>query len=465
MKLIINEWQYLYHNGFINEAKYSDVIKKLKPKDKLEYLDKNGDTLSFEVILNDNGQIYLKGETGVYKNNFIFITISDLVNNSLSYRTINISKNLPDDLKNEKDIVLQLKGILKQFPVSTWKRSTFKNIDKILLGGENIDLVKVDAEDEKFKNFINVKDLNPIFDELKGLKVDTTYKFKLSNGGEIDLDLLDNQGDSLFFETNKLSKAAKNYSELVGAELLLDINSQSIEHKVSSVMDDENVESMYTFKFKKLKGGTDKSGNRKYDTITIKNIVDIDPVGSFNKEDKEEENKKDDNELSDKNIDKMAPEDITQLILSDPTFKAAFIKKPTFWDAILKRNPKGILAAKKILRNIGSSSSTKSDKDDKETEVTSLFKNNQEYILRLSDKSFIKDDVNIDIQKSYTVKAKKRTNTRGDITVFLYGNSFVVKVIKLNNKSNNEFSGEIIINFKKENEYRERRVFKITDAY
>jgi hypothetical protein len=222
---------------------------------------------------------------------------------------------------------------------------------------------------------------------------------------------------------------------------------------------------MYTFKFKKLKGGTDKSGNRKYDTITIKNIVDIDPVGGFNKEDKEEETKKDDNDLSDKNIDKMAPEDITQLILSDPTFKAAFLKKPTFWDAILKRNPKGILAAKKILRNIGSSSSAKSDKDDKETEVTSLFKNNQEYILRLSDKSFIKDDVNIDIQKSYTVKAKKRTNTRGDITVFLYGNGFVVKVIKLNNKSNNEFSGEIIINFKKENEYRERRVFKITDAY
>jgi hypothetical protein len=241
MKLIINEWQYLYHNGFINEAKYSDVIKKLKPKDKLEYLDKNGDTLSFEVILNDNGQIYLKGEAGVYKNNFIFITISDLVNNSLSYRTINIPKNLPDELKNEKDVVLQLKGILKQFPVSTWKRSTFKNIDKILLGGENIDLVKVDAEDEKFKNFINVKDLNPIFDELKGLKVDTTYKFKLSNGGEIDLDLLDNQGDSLFFETNKLSKAAKNYTELVGAELLLNIDSQSIEHKVSSLMDEENV--------------------------------------------------------------------------------------------------------------------------------------------------------------------------------------------------------------------------------
>ena len=464
MKLIINEWQYLYHNGLINEAKYSDVIKKLKPKDTLEYLDKNGDTITFEVILNDNGQIYLKGDSGVYKNNYFFITITDLVDNNLSYRTINIPKNVPDELKGETNDSKILTAILKDFPVTTWRKSTFKNIDKILLGGENIDIVKPDAEDEKFKNFINVKDLNPLFEELNSLKPGTTYKLKLSNGGEIDLDLLDNQNNSLFFETNKLTGAAKSYSELINAELLLDVNSKMIQQRVSSLMDEDEVESVYTFKFKKLKGSTDKSGERAYDIITIKNIVDIDPVGSF--DEKEKEDKKDDGELSDEEIDDMSAEDITNLVLSNPTFKAAFLKKPSFWDGVLKRSPKGILAAKSILKKVGvKSPSTKSDKDKKETEVTGFFKNNEEYFFQLSDKSFIKDDINLDIQKKYRVKAKKRTNVDGDITVFLNGKGFIIKLLSRYGENRNQFTGEIILNFGEENEYREKRVFKVTDAY
>lgn len=464
MKLIINEWQYLYHNSLITEAKYSDVIKKLKPKDKLEYLDKNGDTITFEVVLNDNGQVYLKSDSGVYKNNYFFITIADLVNNDLSYRTINIPKNLPDNLKNEKDDSVKLKTILQNFPVTTWRKSTFKNIDKILMGGENIDIIKPDAEDEKFKNFINVKDLNPFFEELIGFKPGTTYKFTLSNGGEIDLDLLDNQNNSLFFETNKLTGAAKNYSELINAELLLDINSQMIQQRVSSLMDDENIESVYTIKFKKLKGGEDKSGNRAYDVITVKNIVDIDQVGSFDKDEKKKE--EDDGKLSDEEIDDMSAEDITNLVLSNPTFKSAFLKKPSFWDGILKRNPKGILAAKSILKKVGvKSPSVKSDKDKKETEVTGFFKNNEEYFLQLSDKSFTKDDVNIDISKKYRVKAKKRTNVNGDITVFLNGKGYIIKILSRYGETKNQFTGEIILNFGEENEYREKRVFKVTDAY
>jgi hypothetical protein len=463
MKLIINEWQYLYYNGLINEAKYSDVIKKLKPDDDLEYLDKNGDTIKFEVILNDNGQIYLKSDSGVYKNNYFFITISDLVNNDLSYRTINIPKNLPDNLKNEKDDSVKLKTILQSFPVTTWRKSTFKNIDKILMGGENIDMVKPDAEDEKFKNFINVKDLNPFFEELNGLKSGTTYKFTLSNGGEIDLDLLDNQNNNLFFETNKLTGAAKSYSELINAELLLDVNPQMIQQRVSSLMDDENIETVYTIKFKKLKGGQDKSGNRTYDVITIKNIVDIDPVGSF---DEDKKDKPDDGKLTDEEIDDMSAEDITNLVLSNPTFKAAFIKKPSFWDGVLKRNPKGILAAKSILKKIGANiPSKKSDKDKKETEVTGFFKNNEEYFFQLSDKSFVKDEVNIDISKKYRVKAKKRTNINGDITVFLNGKGYIIKILSIYGENKNQFTGDIILNFGEENEYREKRVFKITDAY
>ena len=168
----------------------------------------------------------------------------------------------------------------------------------------------------------------------------------------------------------------------------------------------------------------------------------------------------------DKEIDDMSSEDITNLILSNPTFKAAFIKKPSFWDGILKRNTKGILAAKAILKNVGvRASSNKSDKDKKETEVTGFFKNNEEYFLQLSDKSFIKDEVNLDITKKYRVKAKKRTNVNGDITVFLNGKDYIVKILSRYGENRNQFTGEIILNFGEENEYREKRVFKITDAY
>jgi hypothetical protein len=162
----------------------------------------------------------------------------------------------------------------------------------------------------------------------------------------------------------------------------------------------------------------------------------------------------------------MSAEDITNLVLSNPTFKAAFLKKPSFWDGVLKRNPKGILAAKSILKKIGANiPSAKSDKDKKETEVTGFFKNNEEYFFQLSDKSFVKDEVNIDISKKYRVKAKKRTNVNGDITVFLNGKGYIIKILSIYGENKNQFTGDIILNFGEENEYREKRVFKITDAY
>ena len=38
------------------------------------------------------------------------------------------------------------------------------------MGGDTIDIEKPDAEDEKFKDYVKVRDINPFLDELKGLK-------------------------------------------------------------------------------------------------------------------------------------------------------------------------------------------------------------------------------------------------------------------------------------------------------
>ncbi len=467
MKLIINEWTLLISNGLVSEAKYQDVIKKLKKGDKLEYTDKNGEILTFEVIFNDSGQLYLKNlDNGVYKNNYFFVTVGDLTDNNLSFKTINFSKNLPDDLKNEKDDSKKLSAILKTFPIDKWKRSSFKNLDKILMGGENIDILKPEAEDEKFKNYIPVKDLGPIYDELKALKPGMTYKFTLSNGGEIDLNLIDNKDNSLFFEYNKLSGPAKSYTDLINAELILDLSKQNVQQKVSSLTDEENVDSVYTIKFNKLKGGEDKQGNRAYDVITIKNIKEIDPVGSSDKKDKEGEKEEelDIKDMSDEEVDDMSVEDITSLVLNNPTFKSAFLSKPNFWRSLVGGKPRGILRAKEILKKFNEPEELNSDKKEKNV-VIDFFKNNEEYFLQLLDKSFTRGELTLDITKKYKVKAKKRTNVKGGLTVFLYGDGFIFKVNSLLGDAKNEFRATLIIDYNTDNEYRENRTIRVLDAY
>ena len=463
MKLIINEWSFLIINGLISEAKYQDVIKKLKKGDEVQYSDKNGDLLNFEVIFNDSGQLYLKNlDGGVYKNNYFFITVSDLTTNNLSFKTINVKKNLPDNLQNESDDI-KLSEILKLFPTSKWRKSSFKAIDRLLMGNEVIEMDEPDNEDEKFKNYIKVTDLNDLYEEFKSFKEGTTYRFTLSNGGTIDLNLIDNKEGSLLFEFNSLDGAAKSYYQLINAELILDLNKPNIEQRVSSLVSDENVDSVYTIKFNKLKEGVDKKGNRAYDVVTIKNIKEIDPIGKFNGDDKTEEEIPSVEELSDEEIDDMSSEDITNLVLSDPTFKAAFLSKPNFWKKLVGGKPKGILVAKDILKNFNSPSS--SSKEDKKNSVFTFFDfekgTKKNYYVQLTDKSFDRDGVVLDITKKYEVIAQKKTLNE-KTTVWLYGENFVFKVNKLYSKEiNNEFRATLIINSNKDNEYRENRTIRV----
>jgi hypothetical protein len=464
MKIIIKDWQFLISEGLITEEKYQDAIKKLKVGDKLEYTDDKNDNLNFEVIFNDNGQVYLKNiDSGVYKNNYFFITVSDLVKNDLTFKTINVPKNLPDNLKNEQDDSVKLSAILKQFPTNTWKKSTFKNISKLNMGNEDIDIEKPDAEDDKFKDYVKVKDINPFLEELKGLKSGNNYRFILSNGGIIDLNLIDNNSDSLFFEYSDAKGSAKSYSELINAELMLDVDSNSVQQFVSSNTDEENVESVYHITFKKIISGSDNENNRTYKKILIKNIIDIDLISTSDKKDSKEEEPTDEKDIegmSDEEIDDMSSEDITDLVLSNPTFKAAFLSKPGFWKKLVGGKPKGILAAKKILKNFNFYDN--SDGNNKDG-ITNFFKNNEQYFIQLLDKTFTRNDITLDITKKHKVKAKKRTNVNGGITVFLYGNGFIFKVNSLLGDSKDEFRATLIINYNTDDEYRENRTIRVID--
>lgn len=460
MKIIINEWQFLISKGLITEAKYQDVIKKLKVGDKVQYTDDKGVELNFEVIFNDSGQVYLKNlDNSVNKNNYFFITVSDLSKDNLSFKTINVVKNLPDNLKGETDDSVKLKELLKLFPVNTWRKSTFKNISKIDMGGDSVDIEKPDAEDEKFKDYSKVKDINPFLDELRSLKPGNIYKLVLSNGGTISLNLIDNKNNSLFFEFDSSTGSAKSYSELINAELLLDIDANSVQQMVSSNTDDENVDSVYSMNFKKIVNGSNDENNRNYKKILIKNILDIDLSSSSDKKetDKKDTEKKEIEDMTDDEIDDMTQEDITDLVLNNPTFKAAFLSKPGFWRRLVGGKDMGILAAKKILMNFN-------DGDGKANgEGKNEWRENQTYFLQLMDKSFNMGGVSLEMTPTrYKVRAKKRTNVDGTKTVFLEGNGFKFQINKKTD-SKNQYRATLVIGANTDNEYSENRTIKVTD--
>jgi len=461
MKIIINEWQFLVSKGLITEEKYQDALKKLKVGDKLEYTDDKGGKLTFSVIFNDSGQVYLKNDdAGVYKNNYFFISVSDLSKTDLTFKTINVVKNLPDNLKGETDDSVKLKELLKLFPINTWRKSTFKNIDKLIMGGNDIDIEKPDAEDEKFKDYSKVKDIEPFLDELKSLRAGNIYKLTLSNGGTISLNLIENKGNSLFFEDSGLTGPAKSYTEFINVELILDIDAKNVSQMVSSTTDDENVESMYTITFKRIEKGSDTEGNRAYKPIIVKNIIDIDLVSSSDKKDdkeKDTDKEKDIKDLSDEEIDDLSSEDITDLVLNNPTFKAAFLSKPGFWKRLVGGKPMGILAAQKILKKYNDDVSTGSDKQ-------KIIESGKQYKIQLLDKSFNKDGVSLDMMQKYPVRAIK--GKYGGENTYLEGLVDGVKYIfKINKRydSKNKFRATIIIGYNTDEEYRENRTIIVTD--
>jgi len=460
MKIIINEWQFLVSKGLITEEKYQDALKKLKVGDKLEYTDDKGGKLTFSVVFNDSGQVYLKNDdAGIYKNNYFFISVSDLSKTDLTFRTINFVKNLPDKLKGETDDSVKLKELLKLFPINTWRKSTFKNIDKLTMGGNDIDIEKPDAEDEKFKDYSKVKDIEPFLEELRGLRAGNIYRLTLSNGGTIKLNLLENKGNSLFFEDSGLTGPAKSYNELINVELILDIDAKNVSQMVSSTSDDENVESMYTITFKRIEKGSDTEGNRAYKPIIVKNIIDIDLIGSSDKNDdkeKKSDDKKKLSDMTDAEIDDIESEDITDLVLDDPTFKDAFLSKPGFWSRLVGGKPMGILAAKKILKQ--------HNDGDENGDKQKIIESGKEYKVQLLDKSFNKNGVSLDMMKKYPVRAVK--GKYGGENTALEGLVDGVKyVFKINKRydTKNKFRATIIIGYNTDEEYRENRTIIVTD--
>jgi len=456
MKIFVNEIQLDILYNLLTEARYQDEVKKVKPGDELKVVDKNGNELLFSILSNDNGQLILKSlmKGSIYINDFFFMDLGALNKDSITMKRV----NTPADLRNEKDDSKRLKEVLKKFPIQTWKQVTFKTVNELYLDGVDIDIDKTETKQkETLKNYQPVTDageINDLLTDFNSFKEGSKYNFYLMDGGSIWTDLITNQGGSLTFEVmpQGLMGSAANYRDLVDAQIRLDVNANNI--KKFEYYNDKTDETMvyYNITFKSLLGGEGKGSEK---AVTVKYIKDINMVTAPNnkKKEKKKKNKPD--------IDNMSVEDITDLIINDPTLQQAFYKKPGFLQSLLGGKGKGILAARKILGKYFNSiySDNTSVKDVKK--LSEKFKTGQLYEIKIQDRSFKHEDVEIDILKTYILKAFKQTSTSGEQRPYLRGEGYVIKI---NSKmgDSNDYRVTIIVN---SDNYEENRTMKITNLY
>lgn len=454
MKIYINEIQLNILHSLLTEAKYQDIIKTVKPGDELKIIDKTNNELLFKVLLNDNGQIYLKSLTNgsVYVNDFFFMDLGALNKDMLSLKRI----NTPAELRTEKDDLKRLKQVKNKYPVNTWKSITFKTINQMYIADEDIDLDKEETKQkDELKNYTQVTDINELNDlltDFNSFKEGSKYTFYLVDGGSILTNLFTNQGGSLTFDVlpQGLLDSAKNYKDLEDAQIRLDVNTKNI--KKFEFYDDETDESKiyYNITFKSLLGGEGKKSEK---LVTVKYIKDIILKTNQNQKPKKPKNKK-------PNIDDMDVVDITNLVLNDPTLQKAFNHKSIF-DKLLGSKGKGINVAKKILNKFYDSIYSNNGMSSNMEELSNKFKTGQLYEIKLQDKSFKHGDVEIDMVKNYTLKAFKQTTTTGKSVPFLKGDGYVVKINKKIGDSN-DYRVTIIVN---SDNYEQNRTMKINNLY
>lgn len=455
MKLILNERQYKLIESLISEDNYQELVKGVDEGKEIVLIDKNGNKLSFNVLLNDNGQLYLHtSDNNIYKNDLFFITITDLSNDNLSFRRVNI----PDELRSEDDKFSVLKEIIKTTPVKDWKKSTFKGIKSMKIGDTLVDIEKSDDKTEELKKYKQVDDIKELLSELNSFSEGDVVRFDFVNGGNILFNVNSKESNSYFLEFISSSGDGDRYKRvLANHDIILEVSENNIKQYISSLDDEEDVNTFFNIRLKKSLGGATKKGGVKSELILVKYISDFEKVTTK----KDKPKKKD---LTPKDIDDMTDEDITNLVLSNPNFRNAFAKKPSFWDVFLEKEPKGIFAAKAILRNIVSSKSL--NKSSKKESVGDKFKNNQIYLIQLIDKDFNHHGVELKRYEEYRVKANKRTKMSGESIIILTSKQVNFKVNKLEEGTSNRFKVTVMVKDKDGNTiYTENRTAIIKESY
>jgi hypothetical protein len=190
-KLVVTETQY---ERLLLENALNNTINQTKSGDIIKLTDKSGNILTFEVIDAFSGQVLMVNkDAGVYKNNFFFITSSDLSDGNLNFRYIH-KKNVSD----QSSI-----GSIKK-NIKDWKSSTFKNIKSFEVEGNNGvininpdtgNLKEPEDNEQSEEGDITEESLtDELKDNLLRMEYDTWYKFNFKDGSSIPLKSMGEEG-------------------------------------------------------------------------------------------------------------------------------------------------------------------------------------------------------------------------------------------------------------------------------
>lgn len=356
-KLILTEDQYDRLITFINETPYDKVIKNVIKVGDVIRIEYKNSTSNFKVIDATNGQIQMDNiDSGSANINYRYFISTTSLNG--------------DDLQIKR--VHKVKEKEKLQDIKSWKGMDVKDIKniEILRGGSVVDTVdtprptddKAQAAREKgqkgkpeSEDFITkANDVILVF--LHHLKEGNGLNITLVNGDVVKMCCSSRGG-------NKFSFSMEGKSNI---EELNNWDTFAIELKGEGEKEDEDLYELN----KNIIGTTDggqtfnltfkgMSGEKTKDII-LKGVTDIAPTPTCNEEPTETGDENTEETVEDVRGD---AEKMMKAILSDPTMKKAFYKKPSLWNMIVAAvkggNPKGtgIGPAKQIVNKWGEAES------------------------------------------------------------------------------------------------------------
>lgn len=443
MKLIINERQFQLIENILLEEKASSVVPNLSVGDKLILTSESGTKLTFEVVKTDaGGQIWLKNlDGGTLKNYIIFFSQNDIINDELKYRFAHKEKE---------------KELLSKSP-STWKSGSFKNLSSIQVFDKSktpkgtIDVKKATDTGKKDTKTGPKKDgdskkgeVDDLVRELNSMVIGDDYEFTLDDNSKLVFNVINKGAGYTVLDLKEVNGGeASRYKELMGDDLEFEASSKNVKLY-------HGEEYKFDLTLNRYLGGEEESSDEvksKSEKVTIQGIIDLDNVK--HKVEKKEEKS-----------DEESDDEVMDLVFDNPRLKKAFMSKPSFWDALLNRDPKGLIRARKILDKLGMQSSDSENMKSKDI-IFGKFKDKENIKFELLNKDFEytkgDKDILIDVNTKYIGKVSKNSNLK---TVSIKRGDVRIKLNKLVKDSNNTYRATIIIPMEGE-DYEENRTIRV----
>ena len=434
-KIIINENQFKRIESLILENKFktNDIIKS----DIIIIHKESGTDIKFEVMGNLPEGIFMRVLNKNSNDRDKLIQFSFL---NLSQEVLNLKYTLKSESEN-------VKGQLE------WKNMSIKEIKAISIYNENKQLkdkinfsedinddetINNDKEEKSDKDY-HKESLNSLINDLNDLIKDEQYQFNLKDGSDLFFTIIDKKPNTLLLRLDKTNGGeSERYNDLINREIIFEPNDKNVNFIESNPDDENTVEFLFDINV------TTKDNEDNEEDVIIRSITDFEESG---------------------HIDEISDKEVVDMILNDPNVRAAFMKKPTFFDLIRNKHPKGIIKAREILTNLNKINGKNDSKDNKVEKVTNLFKQNEVVKIELLGQGFSKTidqkRYNLFLGEKYDGKVKDKNNDRVLINI----NNLVISINSIKDLEENQFNCNVIIPVKNGENIIEKRTIKINKQY